>query len=192
MSGHQKIFIPCRISASKKLARLVPRSRLVFTDGERWRRRFCCCCLSQGGTDATLDCGLRRWPEVGFGDIIRWFPRSPFPVGRLPCKSLSRGNTVLLTRASEERARAHSSASTARTLCLSAVVPAFAEPDIHSLSQVPKDRHRRLSGCSLPVLKQFGESLGSLISLAQSANGRTWQSARCVILFVCSSPGSGF
>jgi hypothetical protein len=58
---------------------LVLISRLVFTDGERWRRRFCCFCLSQGGTDATLDCGLRRWPEVGFGDIIRWFPRSPFP-----------------------------------------------------------------------------------------------------------------
>jgi hypothetical protein len=57
---------------------LVLISRLVFTDGERWRRRFCCFCLSQGGTDATLDCGLRRWPEVGFGDIIRWFPRSPF------------------------------------------------------------------------------------------------------------------
>jgi hypothetical protein len=63
------------------------------------------------------------------------------------------------------------------------VVPAFAEPDIHSLSQVPKDRHRRLSVCSLPVLKQFGESLGSLTSVAQSANGRTWQSARRVILF---------
>ena len=63
------------------------------------------------------------------------------------------------------------------------MVPAFAEPDIHSLSQAPKDRHRRLSVCSLPVLKQFGESLGSLISVAQSATSRTWQSARCVILF---------
>jgi len=76
-------------------------------------------------------------------------------------------------------------------LCLSAVVPAFAEPDIHSLSRAPEGRHRRLSLCSLPVLKQFEESLGSLISVAQSANGRTWQPARCVIpLF--SSPGSGF
>src|SRR5207253_1321298 len=54
-------------------------------------------------------------------------------------------------------------------VCLSAVVPAFAEPDIHSLSQVHADRHRRLSVCSLPVLKQFEESLGSLISVAQSA-----------------------
>src|SRR6266699_353632 len=54
-------------------------------------------------------------------------------------------------------------------VCLSAVVPAFAEPDIHSLSQVHADRHRRLSVCSPPVLKQFEESLGSLISVAQSA-----------------------
>ncbi len=53
--------------------------------------------------------------------------------------------------------------------CLSAMVPAFAEPDIHSLSQILADRHRRLSVCSLPVLKQTGESLGSLISVAQSA-----------------------
>jgi len=29
----------------------------------------CCFCLSQGGGDVTLDCGLRRWPEIGFGDI---------------------------------------------------------------------------------------------------------------------------
>src|SRR5437660_9858744 len=53
--------------------------------------------------------------------------------------------------------------------CLSAMVPAFAEPDIHSLSQILAYRHRRLSVCSLPVLKQTGESLGSLISVAESA-----------------------
>src|SRR5258708_2934050 len=52
-----------------------------------------------------------------------------------------------------------------------AVVPAFAEPDIHSLSQVPKDRHRRLRGCTLPVLKQFGDNLGSLISVVHRRNG---------------------
>ena len=56
-----------------------------------------------------------------------------------------------------------------------------AEPDIHLLSQTPKSRHRRLSLCSLPVPKQFVESLRSLISFAQSANVRTWQPARCVI-----------
>ena len=37
------------------------------------------------------------------------------PRRRHPCKSLSRRNKVLLTRASEERARAHPSASAART-----------------------------------------------------------------------------
>ena len=36
-----------------------------------------------------------------------------------------------------------------------------AEPDIHSQSRAPVGRHRRLSMCSLPVPKQFGESLGS-------------------------------
>jgi hypothetical protein len=49
-------------------------------------------------------------------------------------------------------------------VCLSAVVPAFAEPDIHSLSQILADRHRRLSVCSLPVLKQSEESLGGVRS----------------------------
>ena len=47
-----------------------------------------------------------------------------------------------------------------------------AEPDIHLLSRTPKSRHRRLSLCSLPVPKQFVESLGSLISFAQSAKCR--------------------
>ena len=114
------------------------------------------------------------------------------PVCRLPCKSLSRGNTLLLTRATEERERPHSSASAARTRASRRLVPAFAEPDIHSLSRAPEGRHRRLSLCSLPVLEQFEESLGSLIFVAQSANGRTWQPARCMIPFVCSSLGSGF
>jgi hypothetical protein len=55
-----------------------------------------------------------------------------------------------------------------------------AEPDIHLLSQTPKSRHKRLSLCSLPVPKQFVEGLGRLISFAQSATCRTWQSAHCV------------
>src|SRR5438270_747521 len=64
---------------------------------------------------------------------------------------------------------ADSSRTRSSHVCLSAMVPAFAEPDIHSLSQALADRHRRLSVCSLPVLKQSGESLGSLMSVAQSA-----------------------
>jgi hypothetical protein len=61
------------------------------------------------------------------------------------------------------------------------MVPAFAEPDIHSLSQILADLHRRLSVCSLPVLKESGESLGSLMSVPQSATAGPG-SARCVIL----------
>src|SRR5438309_10584377 len=62
------------------------------------------------------------------------------------------------------------------------MVPAFAEPDIHSLSRILADRHRRLSVCSLPVLKQSGESLGSFDVRRSVGNRRTWQPARCVIL----------
>jgi hypothetical protein len=74
------------------------------------------------------------------------------------------------------------------------MVPAFAEPDIHSLSQILADRHRRLSVCSLPVLKQFEESLGSReFDLRRSVgNRRTWQSARCVILLFFAPEGRGF
>ena len=55
----------------------------------------------------------------------------------------------------------------------------------------PEGRHRRLSVCSLPVLKQSEGSLGSFISVAQSVSGGTWQSARCVIL-VLFFVGYGF
>jgi hypothetical protein len=55
-----------------------------------------------------------------------------------------------------------------------------AEPDIHLQSRALKGRPRRLSLCSLPVPKQFVESLGSVISFAQSATCRTWQSAHLV------------
>ena len=95
--------------------------------------------------------------------------RSQFPDCRPPCKSFVKGekdspDARLGGARTIEAIRTRSS-----HVCLSAVVPAFAEPDIHSLSQVHADRHRRLSVCSLPVLKQFEESLGSLISVAQSA-----------------------
>jgi hypothetical protein len=83
------------------------------------------------------------------------------PLCRHPCKSSVKEKKNLLTRATEERVRWKLSEPAARTCCLSAVVPAFAEPDIHSLSQIRADRHRRLSLCFLPVLKQFEESLGS-------------------------------
>jgi hypothetical protein len=72
-------------------------------------------------------------------------------------------------------------------VCLSAVVPAFAEQDIHSLSRALAGRLRRLSLCSLPVLKQSEGSLGSLISVAYSVRCRTWQPARSVILMLFTS-----
>jgi hypothetical protein len=42
------------------------------------RGRDCCFCLSRGGADATFDCGLRRWPEVGFGEIAIDLPQARF------------------------------------------------------------------------------------------------------------------
>ena len=63
------------------------------------------------------------------------------------------------------------------------VVPAFqAAPDIHLRSRAPQSCHRRLSMCSLPVPKQFVESLGRVISFAQSPTCRTWQPAHRKIL----------
>src|SRR3569833_295272 len=54
------------------------------------------------------------------------------------------------------------------------MVPAFpAEPDIHLRPRAPGSCRRRLSVCSLPVPKQFVESLKSLHSLAQSPPCRT-------------------
>ena len=104
------------------------------------------------------------------------------PPRRHPCKSFVKEKKVLLTRATEERALSNLSEPAARTCASRRVVPAFAEPDIHSLSQILTDRHRRLSVCSLPVLKQSGESLGNLLIRRSVGNRRTWQSARCVIL----------
>jgi hypothetical protein len=56
-------------------------------------------------------------------------------------------------------------------LCLSAMVPAFAEPDIYLLSRTPWGLHRRLSLGSLPVPKQPDGASG-VNSVAQSANLR--------------------
>src|ERR1700751_4216838 len=69
-----------------------------------------------------------------------------------------------------------------------------AEPDIHLQSRAPKRLHQRLSLYSLPVPKQFVESLGRVISFAQSATCRTWQSAHFVhpvsfgSILCCRSP----
>src|SRR5439155_8171333 len=80
-----------------------------------------------------LELGARSWKDC-----------------RLPCKSFVKGekdspDARLGGARTIEAIRTRSS-----HVCLSAVVPAFAEPDIHSLSQAHADRHRRLSVCSLP------------------------------------------
>ena len=87
-------------------------------------------------------------------------------------------------RARSESAQADISRMSQRATCASRRwFLLWAEPDIHLLPRAPKSRHRRLSLCSLPVPKQFEESLGSVISFAQSATCRTWQSAHCVSCF---------
>jgi hypothetical protein len=87
--------------------------------------------------------------------------RVQFPVCRHPCKCLSRGNTTLPTRASEERARTTIVRTPAR-ICASRLwfLPSQNRTSICCL-QLQGSRHRRLSLCSLPVPKQSGGSLWS-------------------------------
>ena len=81
------------------------------------------------------------------------------------------------------RARTSRSRSLARIWCLSAVVPAFAEPDIHLLPRARQGLRRRLSWCSLPVPKQSVGSLKESLDFRRSlGQGGTWQSARFTIL----------
>jgi hypothetical protein len=70
-----------------------------------------------------------------YGRVTRHFSIAVCTSGRHPCKSLSREKTVLLTRATEERAKTNVFRTRSSHVCLSAVVPAFAEPDIHLLSR---------------------------------------------------------
>jgi len=103
------------------------------------------------------------------------------PSSRPPCKSLSREKTILLTRATEERAKLSHLKNPQFASCASR--PWFLpSQDIHLLSRARWGLHRRLSLCSLPVPKQSEESLRSLSSFAQSATCRTWQSAHRGIL----------
>ena len=90
---------------------------------------------------------------------------------RHPCKSLSRENTRLLTRARRSAQESfQQNPQLARVplgsgSCLRRTRHPFAVSG-------PEGRHRRLSLCSLPVPKQFEGSLGSLRSVAQSVNVR--------------------
>src|SRR2546425_10505992 len=82
---------------------------------------------------------------------------------------LSREKKILLTRALGGARTAEPARTCSSHVCLSAVVPAFAEPDIHSLSQVHAVRHLRFGACSLPVLKQLQWWLGQLICVPPPA-----------------------
>src|SRR5579872_1640815 len=87
---------------------------------------------------------------------------------RHPCKSSVKEKTHVARRARES---AHFSVKIFSSHWrLSAVVPAFAEPDIHLLPRATQGPRRRLSWCSLPVPKQSVKSLKRvLISIAHSA-----------------------
>ena len=107
--------------------------------------------------------------------------------GRPPCKSKSRENTLLLTRASEERAKTYK-ADFQLARVPRGVVPAFAEPDIHSLSRArrPSQMIECVFAASPETIRS--EASGDPLSFAQSAIRRTWQPARCVIPFFSQWP----
>jgi hypothetical protein len=113
---------------------------------------------------------------------LRWF----CPDCRHPCKSLSRGNALLLTRASEERAKTYKQIPQRALYASRPLVPAFAEPDIHSLSRArrPSQMIEFVFAASPETIRR---SLGSLNSFAQSATCRTWQPARLcnLVVFPC-------
>ena len=85
------------------------------------------------------------------------------PGCRRPCKSLSREKSILLTRATEERARTTIARTPAR-ICASRrwFLPSQNRTSICCL-QLQGSRHRILSLCSLPVLKQSEGSLWSYL-----------------------------
>ena len=77
-------------------------------------------------------------------------------------------------------------------MCLSVVVPAFAEPDIHLLSQVHFGPSQKIECVFSASPETIRREPGELISFAQSATSRTWQSARCVILWFFRRGGPRF
>jgi hypothetical protein len=107
---------------------------------------------------------------------MAWLPSS-----RHPCKSLSRGNTVLLTRASEERARRTCQNPQLASVPLGggSCLRRTGHPFAVSGPEGPSQKIESVFSASPETIRREPREL---ISVAQSANGRTWQSARCVIL----------
>ena len=78
--------------------------------------------------------------------------------------------------------------TTSSHMCLSAVVPAVAEPDIHSLYRArrPSQKIEFVFSASPETIRG---SLGRLLSFAQSATCGTWRPARCINSFFCRPCG---
>jgi SnoaL-like polyketide cyclase len=113
-----------------------------------------------------------------FPNLDFWGAADLIAEGDIHDRSLSRENVLLPTRATEERANTITAEFSARDLCLSARALAFRRTrHPFAVSSHLCGLHRRLSLCPLPVSKQFGGSLGSLRSVAQSATCKTWQAA---------------
>ena len=99
---------------------------------------------------------------LGTGDdtTMMWFQVSR-EYHRHPCKSLSIEKHEFSLRALESAPFVWSGSIAAHVSLSADGSCSQAEPDIHLLPQAPKSYRRRLSLCSLPVPKQFEESLRS-------------------------------
>src|SRR6516165_3897150 len=97
---------------------------------------------------------------------------------RHPCKFVKRKHTspdARFLRSAQYRCRG----TTSSHMCLSAVVPAVAEPDIHSLYRArrPSQKIEFVFSASPETIRG---SIGRLLSFAQSATCGTWRPARCI------------
>ena len=107
---------------------------------------------------------------------------------RVPCKSfVKRKHTSLDTRflrSAQYRCRGTNSSH----VCLSAMVPAVAEPDIHSLYRArrPSQKIEFVFSASPETIRG---SIGRLLSFAQSATCGTWRPARCANSVSCRPCG---
>jgi hypothetical protein len=98
---------------------------------------------------------------------------------------LSRENRILLTRASEERAKQCHQELQLAISPLGGWFLLFAEPDIHLLSQAPGEPSQKIEFVFTASPETIRAEPLEWNSFAQSATGGTWQPARCLVLFLC-------
>ena len=156
------------------------------------------CFLTCAGENRVLRLNLASWSRSEVSSLVRARGSCPshghpetelrtcavglVTSGRRPCKSFVKGKRSSPDARFRGARKTHMPEPAARTCasrrgsCLRRTGHPFTVSGLAG-------RHRRLSLCSLPVLKQFEGSLWSFTSVAQSATCRTWQSARCVILY---------